>query len=245
MPPRPESGTDPAPDPDILADRLAREPLPGSAEQLRLAPARSREARLRGPVGPHGTAAVIVLLHPPASASAPAPGSAAESAAAPDPVGRSFPLIVRPHDAPRHPGQVALPGGRLCQGESPGEAALRELWEELGVDPAAVRVLGRLTDLWVPASGFLVHPFVGWTDSAPRWRPDPGEVAAVIDAPLGDFLGLRSIRPPPAPAADVPPDAPFYSCGGRAVWGATAMILRELAAVVVGTAARPATADDA
>ena len=78
-------------------------------------------------------------------------------------------LTERAHDMRSHPGQVSFPGGSIDPGETPVRAALREAWEEIGVDPAEVAVFATLPELWLPPSNFAVTPVLAW------WRR-PGEV---------------------------------------------------------------------
>lgn len=82
-------------------------------------------------------------------------------------------LTERAHHMRSHPGQVSFPGGSIDPGETVVEAALRESWEEIGVDPAGVAVFGSLPELWLPPSNFAVTPILGW------WRePGPIRVAS-------------------------------------------------------------------
>ena len=87
-------------------------------------------------------------------------------------------------------GLVSLPGGGVDAGETAVEAALREAHEELGIEPAAVRVAGRLDDAW-SKYGTVVVPVVGSCQRLPELRPNPGEVDEALVVPLED---LR--RPP-------------------------------------------------
>jgi mutator protein MutT len=86
-----------------------------------------------------------------------------------------------------HSGQWALPGGRIDAGETPEQAALRELAEEVGlhVDPSAV--LGRLDD-FATHSGFLITPVVVWAGTAEHLMPNAGEVASIHRIPIAEFM---------------------------------------------------------
>lgn len=86
-----------------------------------------------------------------------------------------------------HPGQWALPGGRIEPGESPEQAALRELHEEVGLALDATRVLGRLDD-YVTRSGFVVTPVVVWAGAAPGLEANPAEVSSIHRIPIAEFL---------------------------------------------------------
>ena len=86
-----------------------------------------------------------------------------------------------------HPGQWALPGGRIDVGETPEQAALRELVEEVHLKLDATAVLGRLDD-FITRSGFVITPVVVWAGAAPQIRPNPDEVASIHRIPVAEFL---------------------------------------------------------
>lgn len=149
-------------------------------------------------------------------------------------------LTVRGSGLRNHTGQVSLPGGRVDEGETFEQAALREAAEEIGVDPAAVEVIGRLTPLHIPVSGYLLHPVVGFTTMRPAFQRAEWEVARIIEAPVSLFgdtrVIKREIRTRIVNGQSVDVDVPFYDIDGEKVWGATAMVLAEFGAIL-----RPAT----
>jgi 8-oxo-dGTP pyrophosphatase MutT (NUDIX family) len=97
-----------------------------------------------------------------------------------------FLLIHRPSDMRSHPGQVAFPGGKVDPGESAIEAALREANEELGIDPAAVTVIGA-SDVYRTGTGYSITPVIAVVPPDLELRPNPTEVAKWFEAPV-DFV---------------------------------------------------------
>lgn len=95
-------------------------------------------------------------------------------------------LTMRPSRMREHPGQFALPGGRVEPGEDVESAALRELHEELGVEVDRADVLGRLDD-YVTRSGYVITPIVCWAGADRATSPNPGEVAHLFFIPLSDL----------------------------------------------------------
>ena len=86
-----------------------------------------------------------------------------------------------------HAGQWALPGGRIDAGETPEQAALREIFEEVGLELDANAVLGRLDD-FVTRSGFVITPVVVWAGAARAMAPNPAEVQSIHRIPITEFM---------------------------------------------------------
>jgi 8-oxo-dGTP pyrophosphatase MutT (NUDIX family) len=136
-------------------------------------------------------------------------------------------LTVREDDLPQHAGQVSLPGGAVEGEETIAETALRESEEETGIDPSRVAILGCLSPLHIPVSGFILHPVVGATDGRPDLRPQRGEVARILEVPLERLADPSLQAVEHRTIADKEYVIPFIEIDGFKVWGATAMVLAE------------------
>jgi 8-oxo-dGTP pyrophosphatase MutT (NUDIX family) len=105
------------------------------------------------------------------------------------PDGPELLLTERAHHMRSHPGQVSFPGGSIDAGETAREAALREAFEETGLDPAGVHVFAELPELWLPPSNFAVTPVLGWWHAPSDVSVvDPDEVHEVIRAPIHELV---------------------------------------------------------
>jgi 8-oxo-dGTP pyrophosphatase MutT (NUDIX family) len=144
-----------------------------------------------------------------------------------------LPLTERPDTLTRHAGQISLPGGAVDVGESSTEAALRELDEELGFN-APVEVLGQLADCYVFASDFLVTPCVATAthEFEPTWRPHDREVKDVVELPIELLLDDQAVGTLTVKRGPLVFRAPCHHVGTTRVWGATSIILNELAALL-------------
>jgi 8-oxo-dGTP pyrophosphatase MutT (NUDIX family) len=144
----------------------------------------------------------------------------------------AVPLTVRASGLARHAGQVSLPGGAMDPGETLGQTALREASEEIGVDPASVRILGELTPVHVIVSGFTLHPIVGVTDRRPAFVAAPGEVDEILEVALDDLRDASRIGRGTRIREGVAVEYPYFDLLGHQVWGATAMVLGEFICLI-------------
>ena len=140
-------------------------------------------------------------------------------------------LTVR-SDRVRHGGQVSLPGGVVEPGESFEQAALREAHEEVALPIEPVRVLGALTPLDIPVSGFRLHPVVAVTETRPVLTPADAEVAHILEVGVDELLDPATLVSTSRARDGIRYQVPGFHVGGREIWGATAMVLAEFLALL-------------
>jgi 8-oxo-dGTP pyrophosphatase MutT (NUDIX family) len=145
------------------------------------------------------------------------------------PSGPDLLLTERNHTMRSHPGQVSFPGGSLDPGESAEDAALREAWEETGLDPAGVDVFAELPALWLPPSNFAVTPVMAW------WREpsavqvvSPEEVHAVYRVPISVLRDPAHRITVKGPAGWTSPGFLIGDDNDVICWGFTAGIIARL-----------------
>ena len=141
-------------------------------------------------------------------------------------------LTKRSASMPQHSGQVSLPGGAVDPDETIEDAALREAREEVALDPSVVRIVGRLTPIHIAVSGFVLHPVVGASAERPDLRVASTEVDRLIEVPVSDLTDPARHRCTTRIRDGVEIEMPFFDVGGEQVWGATAMVLAELVALL-------------
>lgn len=144
-----------------------------------------------------------------------------------------LPLILRPQYDGVHAGQMAFPGGRAERTDRDLiQTALREAQEEIGIRVTDVRVLGPMTELFIPPSNFFVLPVVGVMKHRPDFYPDPHEVDQVVEVSLDALMDTTIVGDSQIEVRGTLIDAPFYQIQEFKVWGATAMMISELLTVI-------------
>lgn len=186
-------------------------PLPGKDAQLSMSPnpvdLRRFDAKLPDN---HRKSAVLILLYP--------FGDKA-----------FFPMIKRPIYPGVHSGQISFPGGKMEQEDKDEvDTALREAWEEVGILPQQVNLIGRMSDLFIPTSNFLVTPVLGYSETLPNFIAEEKEVAKIIQTAVSTLFE-PTIRKQKILefSNNFRLDTPYFEVDKEMVWGATAMILSE------------------
>ena len=214
----------------IFAEAVARletalrSPLPGAIAQERLAPVPRREwpagfntARIRNAAG-------LLLVFPKRK-------EETSPRFLPNRDLAHVILTVRAQ-ALRHGGQVSLPGGVVDPGETFEQAALREAHEEVALALDGVRVLGALTPLDIPVSGFRLHPVVATVSRRPHLTPSDNEVARILEIGVDELLNPQHFITTQRERDGVTFKVPAFRIANVEIWGATAMVLAEFLALL-------------
>ena len=131
----------------------------------------------------------------------------------------------------KHSGQMALPGGKYQKSDKGLiNTAIRETYEEIGIDIKESEILGKLTSLIIPVSNILVSPFVCFIDYNPKYKINKTEVQQIYEVPITNFLKNKKIKKEIQYNTQV--TIPYFDIQNETVWGATAMIFSEFLEVL-------------
>lgn len=188
-------------------------PLPGWEAQIGMASKYGKASRVQVPDNPR-EGGVLALLYPKES-------------------DLHMCFMERSRDGGVHSGQVSFPGGkREVYDPDLSATALREAEEELGIPAHQVELLGQFSQLYIPASNFMVSPFVGSLGFRPDFDLDEREVANLIEVPLQRLLEEEIQEIEIKIREDFSVEAPAWLIDDQIIWGATAMMLNELLVII-------------
>jgi 8-oxo-dGTP pyrophosphatase MutT (NUDIX family) len=202
---------------DLLTHKLNTAPLPGEKAQMIMRPAsRDRYDIFNSSNLNFKKAAVLILLHKISN-------------------NWNFFLIERTISKDRHSGQIALPGGKTDKNEQLKTTALRECEEEIGVPSNSITIIGKLTELPIPVSKFIVTPFIGKIKSIPKLLKNDREVKSIFHVSIESLIAKESTQKEIRVFDKNEYEIPFFYLNNQKVWGATAMILSEFKELVKGS----------
>jgi len=138
-------------------------------------------------------------------------------------------FMQRPDNQGVHSGQISFPGGKQEESETIIQTAFRETEEEVGIQSHQLRILGGLSEIFIPPSNFIVKPFVAVLEGDFVFNPNPDEVQALLEVPLSDFFRepILTSTEIHIPSLHVLINAPSFIIDQKVLWGATAMMVQE------------------
>jgi 8-oxo-dGTP pyrophosphatase MutT (NUDIX family) len=140
-------------------------------------------------------------------------------------------FMLRPDNQGVHSGQLSFPGGKKEESDLTHlHTALRETEEEMGFDSSSIKILGALSELYIPPSNFLVQPYIGYLASLPELNPNADEVKDIISFSLEKLFSPETIGHKEITLAhnQLKLKVPVFMVNDYALWGATAMMVAEL-----------------
>ena len=190
-----------------LSERLQKT-LPGKEAQFKMVPPASRVLRLKPIPNPRKSSVLLLLFKRNAQ--------------------WHTVFIKRPEYNGYHSGQISLPGGKMELADPDLKfTALRETFEEVGVNSNDVSVIGKLSTVQIPISGFIVEPYIGVIAYEPNFIPEPKEVSKIITTEIDLFVAEELKGSFKYSRDDFSFEAPYYKLAGEKLWGATAMMISE------------------
>lgn len=190
-------------------ERLNRNRLPGEKAQCRMAPVPEHRQGIQernSVYSRHSAVLVLCALHEPSA----------------------LLYTLRGEHLPNHGGQLSFPGGRQETGETLLETACREAEEEVGIPPDRYKVAGCLSTLYVPPSGFVIHPYIAFCDKRPSLSVQPSEVSEAFWIDMHDLDDDKNIKTRREIIRENQLLIPYWDIHSVPLWGATAMITYEI-----------------
>ena len=138
-----------------------------------------------------------------------------------------FFLTKRTDELKHHKGQISFPGGTQEGNEKLIDTALRETQEEIGINKTSISIIGTITPLFVPVTGFMIYPFIGYSLNKLNPKPDPAEVATIFSVNISDLLNKENRTTEKRNIRGYDVQVPYFKLNDYQVWGATSMILSE------------------
>ena len=143
-----------------------------------------------------------------------------------------FFLTKRTDTVQYHKGQISLPGGAKEEGEELIGTALRETDEEIGISSDSIQIIGQLTPLLVPITGFQIYPFIGFSEYKPETTTDPMEVESVFSVSIHSLVHQKTHQSEVRTLRGHLCQVPYFHLNNKKVWGATSIILSEFKTVL-------------
>lgn len=140
-----------------------------------------------------------------------------------------FLLTLRASYNGKHSNQISFPGGKIEAGDKNlRDAAVREAYEEVGIQENTIEILRETTDVYIPPSNFLATPFIAYAHKRPDFTKNY-EVEALIEVSVEDLLSEQSITSTTMTTSYMEKiEVPCFKLNDYIVWGATAMMLSEI-----------------
>jgi len=146
-----------------------------------------------------------------------------------------FFLTKRTENVDHHKGQISFPGGMLEKNESKEEAAIRETYEEIGIPPQKIKIIGQLTPFFIPVSGFKIFPFVGWLEKKQKTKIHTAEVEQIFSTSINTLMKDEIKKEKNDVLAGSKVTIPYFDIEDKMVWGATSIILSEFKYILLET----------
>lgn len=138
-------------------------------------------------------------------------------------------LTQRSNKVLHHKGQISFPGGKPHKADAHLlDTALRESWEEIGLNPKDVEIIGELDDTPTRTSGFSISPFIALIPYPYTFTRNPHEIDDILSVPLSALMNPSNCKQKMVDDDGEPATAYIYEYNGRVIWGATASIINQL-----------------